>query len=185
MELSQAVLKFLPQSSLWRLHPSWREILQDRATCWHDLPQFPLGGILVHGGTYCWFIFPHCVVSGYGSDSSRGTSCPLFYLLRILKSQSSFSHASSTWKMELMIMLSFLLPVGISHAVFWKICALNSIVCGSIITPNAVFWRSMQIVPLLWLTVLIFDVCAAGHRQGCVEALKEGMFSMSQWCSHI
>lgn len=82
-------------------------------------------------------------------------------------------------------MLSFPLPVSISHAVFWKTCTLLSIVCGSIITPNAAFWRSMQIFPFLWLAVLIFDVSGAGHRQVCVEALKEDTFSMSRWCSHI
>lgn len=37
----------------------------------------------------------------------------------------------------------------------------------------------MQIFPPLSLAVLIFDVCGAGHRQASVEALKEGMFSMS------
>lgn len=61
-ELSQAVLKFLPQVWLWRLCLSCGEILQDRAICWHDLPQFPLGGSQVHGGTYCSFFFPLCHV---------------------------------------------------------------------------------------------------------------------------
>lgn len=42
----------------------------------------------------------------------------------------------------------------------------------------------MQIFPPLSLAVLIFDVRGAGHRQVCVEALKEGTFSMSLWRSH-
>lgn len=69
-----------------------------------------------------------------------GHSGPCLALWEAQKSVFIFD-ASSTWEMELMIMLSFPFssPAGICNAVFWKTHTLNSIVCGSIITPNATF----------------------------------------------
>lgn len=187
-EPGRAVMKFPSRSWLWRLCPAYRGIHQGQTTCWHNFllsPEFPPGepGCT---GLHCAAPSVLTVESGYGPGSSHRALLPRAQLPRRPRRQSSFSHASSTWKIELMIMLVFPFssPVGICHAVFRKAWTLNSIVCGSIITPTAAFWRSMQIFAPHSLSVLIFDVCGAGHRQASEEALKEGTFSMSLWRSH-